>query len=124
MLSLTRFTLMLRFWRCLISKINKQANKQISKISEEYGSISLSMLYIIFTSLYNRVKRASWLESHNDYTWLQLAYILGFGAELPSHVFNPNKQVLSLTSFSLYFTLTLCCTTDFIRSRVQTESLP
>ena len=85
---------------------------------------SSSCLIYYFTLLHNHVKRTSWLESHNDYTWLQLAYILGFGAELPSYVFNPNEQVLSLTSFSLYFTLTLRCTTDFIRSRVQTESLP
>ena len=27
------------------------------------------------------------------HTWQQLAYIHGLGAELPSHVFNPDKQV-------------------------------
>ena len=26
-------------------------------------------------------------------TWQQLPYIVGFGADLPSHVFNPDKQV-------------------------------
>ena len=27
------------------------------------------------------------------HTWQQLTYIHGLGAELPSHVFNPDKQV-------------------------------
>ena len=27
------------------------------------------------------------------HTWQQLAYVHGLGAELPSHVFNPDKQV-------------------------------
>ena len=27
------------------------------------------------------------------HTWQKLAYIHGLGAELPSHVFNPDKQV-------------------------------
>ena len=27
------------------------------------------------------------------HTWQQLAYIHGLGADLPSHVFNPGKQV-------------------------------
>ena len=30
------------------------------------------------------------------HTWQQLAYIHGLGAELPSHVFNPDKQVYHL----------------------------
>ena len=37
------------------------------------------------------------------HTWQQLTYIHGLGAELPSHVFNPDKQVYhscKITSFS------------------------
>ena len=44
------------------------------------------------------------------HTWQQLTYIHGLGAELPSHVFNPDKQVyhsLNTQHLSLGFSWSL-----------------
>ena len=36
------------------------------------------------------------------HTWQQLAYIHGHGAVIPSHVFNPDKQVYHLLKLMLF----------------------
>ena len=38
------------------------------------------------------------------HTWQQLTYIHGLGAELPSHVFNPDKQVYHSQKRQVSFT--------------------
>ena len=36
------------------------------------------------------------------HTWQQLTYIHGLGAELPSHVFNPDKQVYHSQKYYIF----------------------